>query len=235
MYFNTLPLVEYGNLQDTTTTNQYKIVLTNILTRSAFLQEIVENSAIFYEYQIKDGETPEIIADKLYGDVGRFWIVLLFNKLSNPFYDFPLIQEQLNDMVTAKYGTDLAIAMSTIHHYEERITHTTLFNDMVQSQEENVYQISYYTQDPITGNIITRNYQGSSAIPNIPDTCLDGPSTTDTFANGVSVIRSTKYCSVSNYTYEFEENEKRRSIKLLDKDYVLRVENEFKRLMADGN
>jgi hypothetical protein len=231
MYFNTLPLVEYSDLQNNT--NQYNVVLTNILTRSAFLREIVENTAVFYEYQIKDGETPEVIADKLYGDVGRFWIVLLFNRLSNPFYDFPLIQEQLNDRITAKYDSTLEESMITIHHYEQRITRTVLFNDMPQSKSEDVVQVSAWVQSSTTGFAVPRTI-GESPLPSV-DTCIEYDNHTDTFADGITVQTTYKICAVSNYTYEVEENEKRRSIKLLDKDYVLRVESEFKRLMADGN
>lgn len=227
MYFNTLPTVEYGDLQNNN--SQYKVVLTNILTRSAFLQEIVDNVALFYEYQVKDGETPEIIADKLYGDVSRFWIVLLFNKLSNPFYDFPLVQEQLNSLITSKYDMSLESAMSSIHHYEERISRTILFNGMFQSSSYDVVRVSPLVQDSTTGLAVPRTI-GESPLPTV-DTCRDISSTTDDFGGGVSVVTDRTICAVSNYTYEYEENEKKRSIRLLDKDYVLRVENEFKRLM----
>lgn len=224
MYFKTIPLVEYTDLQNTD--SQYKVLLTNILTRSGFLREIMENSALFYEYQVKDGETPEIIADKLYGDVERFWIVLLFNNISNPYYGFPLVQEQLNDLITSKYDMSLATAQSTIHHYYERITRTVLFNGVVQSQETIDYTISALVADDSTGVAVAR-----PILSSVPDSCLDGATSTDTFTNGIQVVTSTKFCNVTNYTYEFEENERKRSIRLLDAEYVIRVENEFKRLM----
>ena len=68
-YFNNIPLINYKNLENDVLvdigSNNKKVVLSNILMRSAFLREVVENTAIFYEYQVKDGETPEIIAHKL--------------------------------------------------------------------------------------------------------------------------------------------------------------------------
>lgn len=226
-YFTQIPAVAYPSIEANGASN---IVLTNILTRSGFIREIMENAALFYEYQVKDGETAEIIADKLYGSVGRAWIVLLFNNLSNAFYDFPLVQDELNTLVEGKYGTSLAVAQSTIHHYEERITRTILFNGVIQTQEESVYTISPYVQNGFTGTISLR-----PILPSVPDSCLDGASSTDTFANGITVVTATKYCNVTNYTYEFEENEKRRSIRLLDARYVVNVENEFRRLMRNGN
>lgn len=227
-YFLQIPKILYPSLAADATADQY-VALTNILARSAFLREVMENSALFYEYQVKDGETPEVIAHKLYGDVGRFWIVLLFNNLSNAFYDFPMVQEQLDSYIEKKYGTSLAVAQSTIHHHYEKVTRSILYNGVLQSQEENVYEISPLYPDPTTGQATAR-----PSITYTPDSCVSVSSTTETFANGVSVVTDTQYCNMTNYTYEFEENEKRRTIRLLDANYVATVENEFKRLMNNG-
>lgn len=227
-YFTQIPKILYPSLETDATADQF-VVLTNILARSAFLREITENTALFYEYQVKDGETPEVIAHKLYGDVGRYWIVLLFNNLSNAFYDFPLTQDELHAFIENKYGTSLATAQSTIHHHYEKVTRTVLFNGVIQTQEENTYTISPLYPDPSTGAAVAR-----PSITYTPDSCVDVSSFTETFANGISVVTDTKYCNMSNYQYEFEENEKRRTIRLLDANYVATVENEFKRLMRDG-
>ena len=228
-YFTQIPRVVYPSLTDAVGENT-AIVLTNILTRSAFLQEIVSNISLFYDYQVKDGETAEIIADKLYGDVNRAWIVLLFNQLSNPFYDFPLIMEQLHAMIEAKYGQTLAQSQTTIHHYEARVTRTIYFNGMPESVSEKVYTISEQQQNPDTGLAEDR-----IALPAIADTSLPGESYTENFGSGVTVTTSYEYAAVSNYTYELEENEKRRSIKLLDAAYIGNVESELRKLMRDGN
>jgi len=229
-YFTQLPTTFYPSLDSSDANNTQYVSLTNIMVRSAFLKEIMDNSALFYEYQVKDGETPEIIADKLYGSVGRGWIVLLFNNLQNPYYDFPLVQEQLNALIESKYSQSLATAQSTIHHYEERVTRTVLFNGVVQTEEEDTYIISALVQDETTGVAVAR-----PILSSIPDSCLDGGSATSTFANGIQVVTATKFCNVTNYTYEFEENERKRSIRLLDAQYVGTVESEFRRLMRNGN
>jgi len=228
-YFSEIPKVLYPSLTDVAGENT-AIALTNILTRSAFLREIMTNISLFYDYQVKDGETAEIIADKLYGDVNRAWIVLLFNQVNNPFYDFPLVMEQLHAMIEAKYGQTLAQSQSTIHHYETRVTRTVYFNGMPESTEEKVYVISEKQQNPDTGLMEDR-----IALPNIADTSLPGESYTENFGSGVTVTTSYEYAAISNYTYELSENEKRRAIKLLDAAYVGNVESEFRKLMRDGN
>lgn len=225
-YFSQVPLVEYGNLETANST----VVLTNLMTRSAFLKEIVENTSLFYDYEVKDGETSEIIADKLYGSADRAWIVLLFNNLMNPYYDFPLISEQLNDLVESKYGTTVAVAQSTIHHYEERITRTVFYNGMPQSTTNTVVTVSETYADPVTGISVPRPY-----LPGTADTSLSGPSYVDDFGSGVTIAVEYSYHAISTYTYEYEENEKRRSIRLIDASYVGAIESEFRRLMRNGN
>lgn len=224
-YFTQIPLVRYPSIEDSGNTS---LLLTNIMTRSAFLRDITENSALFYEYQVKDAETPEIIADKLYGDPKRFWIVMLFNSLGNPFYDFPLTQDQLNEFIENKYSISLATAQSTIHHYEEIVNRSVLFNGIVQTTEENIYTISAQVQDD--GVVIAR-----PSLPNTADTTIVASTEIQTFDSGITVSTVTSLRAVSIYNYEFEENEKRRSIRLLDAQYVVNVENEFRRLMRDGN
>lgn len=227
-YFTELPQLIYPNLEvDNSTTY---VSMTNILTRSAFLKEIMENTALFYDYQVKDGETPEMIADKLYGDAKRYWIVLLFNTLMNPYYDFPLTQEQLDDFIETKYNQTLAQAQSTIHHYEERITRTVFYNGMPQSTTNTVVTVSETYADPVTGISVPRPY-----LPGTADTSLSGPSYVDDFGSGVTIAVEYSYHAISTYTYEYEENEKRRSIRLIDASYVGVIESEFRRLMRNGN
>jgi Base plate wedge protein 53 len=224
-YFTQLPRVLYPSFTGDGSPGQI-VALTNILTRSAFLQEIMDNASLFYEYQVKDGETPEVIAHKLYGAADRHWIVLLFNNLSNPYYDFPLVQEQLESLIEKKYDMSVASSMSTIHHHYERITSTVMFNDVVQSQETNEYTLSELYPDPVSGAAVARPY-----LTYVVDSCIAGPTTQESFANNISVVTSIQYCNKSIHTYEVEENEKRRTIRLIDSKYVGSVENEFRRIM----
>jgi hypothetical protein len=227
-YFPQFPAIAYPSLTATDRSSNF-VVMTNILVRSSFLREITENSAIFYEYEIKDGETPEVIASKLYGDPKRFWIVLLFNKLNNPLYDFPLTNLELDSFIQNKYNVSVQTAQTTIHHYEEKTTKSVFFNDILQESNTTTVLVSALQQNTDTGVAEVRPY-----LPGIADSSLDGESYTESFSNGITVTVSTVYSAISTYTHELEENEKRRKIKLLDKNYVGNVETEFRRLMRDG-
>lgn len=68
----------------------------------------------FLEYLIKDWESPENIAYKLYGSCEYVWVILLCNDIINPFTDWLLTNEELEELIAQKYG-DKANA---VHHYE---------------------------------------------------------------------------------------------------------------------
>ena len=88
-YFNTLPKII------TPDQNGIPILMTNLLARAKLIDELKDNTMLFYSYLIKDGDTPEIIADKYYGDPYKYWIVLYSNNLLDPLWDWPMQYNQL--------------------------------------------------------------------------------------------------------------------------------------------
>lgn len=50
----------------------------------------------FQQYVISEGEKPESVSFTMYGTVDWWWIVLLFNGVTNPFDQWPKTEEQLN-------------------------------------------------------------------------------------------------------------------------------------------
>ena len=74
MYFNSMPVIYY----DSADIGQPKIV-TNLLRRVGLRAKIKTNTMLFDTYKLREGETPELIAHKLYGDPELHWIVMLVN------------------------------------------------------------------------------------------------------------------------------------------------------------
>lgn len=200
---------------------------TNIFARSTFLREVANNSTVAYEYQVTDEDTPEVIAHKIYGDPFRSWIILLFNQIINPYYDWPLKNEVLDAYILKKYGQTVDQARSTIHHYEKRVTKTSTFQGVVLDETVETTRIGEYDVNFST-NVIT-----PAAVPTTADTSVVVSTETLNYTTYILTI-VTSYRAVSNYTYEFEENEKKRTIKLLESAYVQRVEDEFRELMING-
>lgn len=222
-YFENFPRLIYTF--DKNVENQQFVV--DILARSSFLREVANNTNIAYEYQIQDSDTPEIIAHKIYGDPYRNWIILLFNQIINPFYDWPMKNEVLNSFVENKYGTTINEAKSNIHHYEKEVKEVASFNGIVLEENIKTYIISQYDYNQNTNSLI------ENALPTTADTSLVVNTETYNYNTYILTVTTT-HKAVSNYTYEFNENEKRRSIKLLQDFYVTRVEDEFKEIMRNG-
>jgi len=98
-YFNYFPKTLYTSNNSTTGLDG----VTNIIARFAFEKSLKQNSSAFYKYNIKDSDTPEIIAYKFYGSVERQWVVLLFNDIIDPQFDWPFESNQLITYIDKKY------------------------------------------------------------------------------------------------------------------------------------
>ena len=98
-YFDSFPIISYDATGDKT----FKKIR-DITTRIKFKTAIQNNTALFAKYNVKDGETPEAIAYREYGEADLHWIVLVFNDILDPRYDWPLSQRDLNKFVKNKYS-----------------------------------------------------------------------------------------------------------------------------------
>ncbi len=78
--------------------------VTNIIARFGFESTLKNNSSAFYKYNIQESDTPEIIASKYYDNPERHWIVLLFNDIMDPQFDWPLQYQPFIDYVNTKYS-----------------------------------------------------------------------------------------------------------------------------------
>ena len=110
-YFSRFPMLVY----DIAGTEKYKL-LPNILKRVKLRSGIRSGSFMFDNYDVADGERPEDIAFKLYGDPELHWIVLMTNNITDRYYQWPLTQPQFQEHLKDKYGAGNEDA---VHHYEK--------------------------------------------------------------------------------------------------------------------
>ena len=108
MYFKRMPKIYYDSMN----TGQPKVV-TNIMRRVAVRAKVKTNTLLFDTYEVKEGETPESIAHKLYGDTELHWIVLMMNNVVDRFHQWPLNFSQFNQFLADKYDN-----VDGVHHYE---------------------------------------------------------------------------------------------------------------------
>ena len=109
-YFSRFPNMVYDVKND----GNYKI-LPDILRRVKARTQVISGRFLFDSYDVKNGERPEDVAFKFYGDAELHWVVLLTNNVTDRFYQWPMTQPQFDEFLTDKYG---AGNEDSIHHYE---------------------------------------------------------------------------------------------------------------------
>ena len=109
MYFDdNFPIIPYDSVGD------YKFKdVTNLLRRVALRAKVRTNVLLYDTYDVKNGETPESIAFKLYDDSELHWVVMLINNITDRFHDWPMTEAQFLQYVNDKYTN-----VDAIHHYE---------------------------------------------------------------------------------------------------------------------
>ena len=108
MYFASFPIIPYDSVGN----GHYKYV-TNLLRRVGLRAKIKSNTLLFDTYDIRSGETPEEIADKLYDDPELHWVVLMVNNITDRYHQWPLNENQFQAYINDKYDN-----IDAVHHYE---------------------------------------------------------------------------------------------------------------------
>jgi len=171
MYFSNLqPIVVDFSLYGEKPKNY---LVTDLIQNVRIKTELLANIVYYEQFDISDGDTPEIISEMFYGTPNYHWIIMLVNERYDYINDFPMIPASLDVFINAKYG---AANINVIHHYET-----------------------------VDGYIVNSDYinpQGiSDALP------------------------------ITNYEYEQNENEKKRSIKMIPPEILADVLTQFREIM----
>lgn len=92
------------------------VSVTNILKRFKFRSNLLNNAGNFYDYVIQNGDRPDTLAHKYYGNSKYAWVIILFNNIKDPIFDWPLFDKQFDDNVKGKYGS-ISSAQAQVHEY----------------------------------------------------------------------------------------------------------------------
>ena len=108
-YFSKFPLTAYDIKG-----NDIRKLLPDILRRVKLRSLIKSGGMLFDKYDVKEGEKPEDIAFKWFGDPELHWVILMTNNVTDRYYGWPLNQVQFAEFLTDKYGDNV----DAVHHYE---------------------------------------------------------------------------------------------------------------------
>lgn len=151
-YFSYFPTTA----NDLTQTNNY-VQVTNILRRFKFRSSIAETLGVFYEYTIQNGDRPDTIAEKYYGDSKYAWVVLHFNTIIDPFFGWPLFDQNFNNYIEGKYGS-IATAQATTHEYRKILSNKTVLYDgtVIPKRYIAVDQTTYNATGSASRELVTK-------------------------------------------------------------------------------
>ena len=149
MYFDSFPIIQYGSTDGTIKT------ATNLLRRVAIRSKVKTNASLFDTYDVKSGETPEIIADKFYDDPQLHWVIMLVNNITDRYHDWPMNEQQFSTFVNEKYSNP-----DGIHHHE-----------ITQESGDTTQKIEVYDPDLLSSTSVgdvsdTSAYTSATAITN---------------------------------------------------------------------
>ena len=108
-YFSKFPLFTYDIKGD-----KVRKLLPDILRRVKLRATIKSGGMLFDKYDVKEGEKPEDVAYKWFGDAELHWVILMTNNVTDRYYGWPMNQVQFAEYITDKYGDNV----DAVHHYE---------------------------------------------------------------------------------------------------------------------
>ena len=114
-FFQHYPQISY----DISGTKPAKVkTIINLMEKAKLKGLVADDIVAYFPYSIMEGERPDHVSVKTYGNVKYTWLIFLINDITDPIYDWPLGTREFGAYVKNKYGS-LATAKSTIHQYEQ--------------------------------------------------------------------------------------------------------------------
>ena len=286
-YFNKFPLINY---------NGHTAV--NLLTRAQISKTTRNQKTLFYPYTIRDYDRADNLSENYYDSPEYSWLIWMTNDVVDPYYDYPLSDDDFEAYVTDKYGS-IAEANRKIKYYRtkwvndegiltpaqfesldsrykkyhdpvvdmdygitgykrrkadvtvntNKVLQITLSNrtgEFVKGEEiykqsnsavyaECVHPISYPVPEGQDAHIGLQHVTGTFNMGNVMVGKTSGATATvgtvTTIAETLATTEADYWESVSCYDFEYEINQKKKEIKLLDARYRNQVESELQRVM----
>ena len=114
-YFRRLPNLDYPSLLNDRESNTDFVQTKNLFRRVKIREDLFANFMQFDKYEVIGDERPDNVAEKVYGNDGLDWVILLSNNIIDINNEWPMNQSQLNMFLDEKYTPQQLVS---IHHYE---------------------------------------------------------------------------------------------------------------------
>lgn len=235
-FFKNFPEIQY-------TLDSGKVITIKDFFRKSKVDQSAVNSIIEYDFfELQEGDRPDVVATRLYGDSDLHWTFFLVNDFNN-YYDWWKDSETFENYIDTHYGGHYV----TTHNKSDIVSATNKFllgetvsclrngrtiTAKVTSVEPNFARIGtegdrFEANEVITGSISNHSCTVKNGI-NMEDGAAyyhdsDG-NKSNTFTNGMF--------EKTIYDNEWELNEVKRNIKVIKPEFIKRVVAEFGKVMS---
>ena len=206
-YFSEFPKIVY-NINNVNSEFKTEELVTNIFYRLRFRDFVKNNTVDYYYYTINDTDTPEGLAFQYYDDAMAYWIIFFANDIIDPIYGWPLNNRDFRNYIIEKHGS-IATAKTTVHHYN-KIIYSTDSNTGLRTTRK----VQVDLDDPRANTIPTIPYDDYNSLAE-----AYFPNVSGNFGDGSAVTLEYGKEEVSLYDWENDQNEAKRNIKMIRKDY----------------
>ena len=191
MYFSIIPNISYDEKPISYPFSESDFVTAkNFFRRYKINDDIFSNVVYFKKYTILEGERPDSVALKAYGDVFYDWVIFLTNNMVNAHYDWPRSNYEMYRIIEKEFDDPY----SEISHYEIKET-------------IGQYQAGLHVDETFYNGQHKLNINGTVSLKNGNE-----------IASPVTVAE-----------YYQTENEKKREIYLLKKEYLRSFVDDFRK------
>ena len=202
MFFNIVPNIEYDEQPISYPFSESDFVVAkNFFRRYKINDDVFQFAVFFKKYTIKDGERPETLAEKIYGNQFYDWVILLTNNMVNAQYDWPRTNYEIYKIVEEEFDDPY----SEISHYEikETIGH---------------YQAGLHVDKTFYDSTHKLNINGSVQIKNGNE--IASPITVAEYYQEENEKKREIYLLKSRYLESFVKDFKKQNLYKKDDNYI---------------
>ncbi len=207
-YFEELPNIAHTSLLPVRNKIEDLIIVKNLFKKSKLRTDVDQAITAFNYYYIEDNQRPDVLAQELYGDPELDWVILTTNNITNVRDQWPLSHNDLHSYMLDKYGSETNVL--GIHH-SETVKIVDEYNRVILNgglEIDSNFTFTFVgTVTSSTGSLIRVNFDGSNS-------------------NTINPV-----ASITNYDYEVKQNEVKRKIRILKKEYVGAFLSEHRQIM----
>ncbi len=209
MYFSRFPQILHLSKAPKYREKRSEYLLTDITANVRFRKDILDKVTLFDYYIIKEGETPEIVSEKLYDSPMYHWMIMLLNDMYDYRIDWPMTALALDKYIEKKYGT-LSAAKSKILFFVDEGGNVITPDPVV----DGITKYPMYVNDDRFNISIIKFYD------------VNGVEVSQPLYNGLGTPSP-----VYAYNYEVEQNEKKRRIRVVSKQLAVQIAANFRDLV----